>query len=60
MTFSIGFYFLLNETQQDFTWAFQCFQELKIKLTIIVMDSDQAQKNALKEVFLDALTLLYI
>jgi len=60
MTFSIGFYFLLGETQQDFTWAFQYFQELKIKPTIIVIDGDQAQKNVLEEVFSDTPTSLYI
>jgi hypothetical protein len=51
MTFSIGFCFLPGETQQDFTWAFQCFQELGIKPKVIVMDGDKAQKNASDEVF---------
>jgi hypothetical protein len=41
-------------------WAFQCFQELGINPGIIVMDGDQAQKNASKEVFLYAPTLLCI
>ena len=60
MTFSIGFCFLPGEAQQDFTWAFQCFQELGISPGAIVMDSDQAQKNASEEVFPDTLTLLCI
>ena len=60
MTFSIGFCFLLGETQQDFTWVFQCFQELGIKPVVIVMDGDQAQKNVSEEVFPDAPTLLCI
>ena len=60
MTFSIGFCFLPGETQQDFTWAFQCFQELGIKPAVIVMDGDQAQKNASEEVFPYAPTLLCI
>ena len=58
MTFSVGFCFLPGETQQDFIWAFQCFQELGLNPKAIIIDSDQAQKNTLEEVFLDALTLL--
>ena len=60
MTFSIGFCFLPGETKEDFVWAFQCFQGLGINPAIIVMDGDQAQKNALEEVFPDAPTLLCI
>ena len=51
MTFSIGFCFLPGETQQDFVWAFQCFQEHGINPGVIVMDGDKAQKNASDEVF---------
>jgi zinc finger SWIM domain-containing protein 3 len=60
MTFSIGFCFLPSETQQDFIWGFQCFQELRIKPAVIVMDSDQAQKNASEVVFPHAPILLCI
>lgn len=60
MTFSIGFCFLLGETQQDFTWAFQCFQELRISPGVIVMDGDQAQKNASEAVFPHTPTLLCV
>jgi hypothetical protein len=60
MTFSIGFCFLPGETEQDFIWAFQCFQELGITPAVIVMDGDQAQKNASEEVFPDTPTLLCI
>ncbi len=60
MIFSIGFCFLLGELKEDFIWAFQCFQDLGINPAIIVMDGDQAQKNASEEVFLYTLTLLCI
>jgi hypothetical protein len=60
MIFSIGFCFLPGETQQDFTWAFRCFQELGISPGVIVMDGDKAQKNASEEVFPYAPILLYI
>jgi MULE transposase domain len=60
MTFSIGFCFLPGETTQDFIWAFQCFQELGINPAVVVMDGDQAQKNASEEVFPYAATLLCI
>ena len=60
MTFSIGFCFLPGETKEDFVWAFQCFQGLKINPAIIVIDSDQALRNILKEVFLDTSMLLCI
>jgi hypothetical protein len=60
MTFSIGFCFLPGKTKQDFIWAFQCFQELGINPGVIVMDGDQAQKNASEEVFPYAPTLLCV
>jgi hypothetical protein len=60
MTFSIGFCFLPGETTQDFIWAFRCFQELGINPAVIVMDGDQAQKNASEEVFPSTPTLLCI
>lgn len=60
MTFSIGFCFLPGETEEDFIWAFQCFQELGISPKIIVIDGDQAQKNASKYVFPHAPTLLCV
>jgi hypothetical protein len=60
MTFSIGFCFLPGETKEDFEWAFRCFEELGIKPAVVVMDSDQAQKNASEEVFSYAFTLLCI
>ena len=60
MTFSIGFCFLPGEKQEDFIWAFQCFQELEICPKLIVMDGDNAQKNASETVFPDAPTLLCI
>ena len=60
MTFSIGFCFLPGETQQDFTWAFQCFKELGISLGVVVIDGDQAQKNTLEAVFPYAPTLLCV
>jgi hypothetical protein len=60
MTFLIGFCFLLGETQQDFAWAFWCFQELGINPAVIVIDGDQAQKNTLEEVFLSTSTLLCV
>lgn len=59
-TFSIGFCFLPGEKQEDFKWAFQCFQELGINPRAVIMDGDQAQKNASEEVFLYAPTLLCI
>jgi hypothetical protein len=58
LTFSVGFCFLPGEAQEDFTWAFQCFQELGISPKVVVMDGDKAQKNASEEVFLHAPTLL--
>jgi len=60
MTFSIGFCFLPGESKEDFIWAFRCFQELGINPTVIIMDGDQAQKNASEEVFPGAPTLLCI
>ncbi|CAG8971729.1 hypothetical protein HYALB_00007209 [Hymenoscyphus albidus] len=60
LTFSIGFCFLPGETQEDFIWGFQCFQELGINPGAIVIDGDQAQKNASEEVFPHAPTLLCI
>jgi hypothetical protein len=60
MTFSIGFCFLPGEKQEDFVWAFQRFQELGICPKIMVMDGDNAQKNASEVVFPDAPTLLCI
>jgi MULE transposase domain len=60
MTFSIGFCFLPGESKEDFIWAFQCFQELGISPKIIIMDGDQAQRNASEEVFPYTPTLLCI
>ncbi|KAF5190520.1 Transposase [Thalictrum thalictroides] len=60
MTFSIGFCFLPGEAQEDFTWAFRCFRELGINPMAIVMDGDQAQRNASEEVFPNTPTLLCI
>jgi hypothetical protein len=60
MKFSIGFCFLLGEKTQDFIWAFRCFQELGINPAVVVMDGDQAQKNAPEEVFPYAATLLCV
>ena len=60
MTFSIRFCFLLGETKEDFIWAFRCFQGLRINPAIIVMDGDQAQRNASEEVFPHTPTLLCI
>lgn len=60
MTFSIGFCFLPGETQHDFAWAFQCFKELGISPGVVVVDGDQAQKNALEEVFPSTPTLLCV
>jgi hypothetical protein len=60
MTFSIGFCFLPGETQQDFTWVFQCFKELGISPGVVVIDGDQAQKNASEAVFPYTPTLLCV
>ncbi|RKF66875.1 PKS-NRPS hybrid synthetase, partial [Golovinomyces cichoracearum] len=60
MTLSIGFCFLPSETEEDFIWAFKCFQGLGINPAIIVIDGDQAQKNASEEVFPDTPTLLCV
>jgi MULE transposase domain len=60
MSFSIGFCFLPGETKEDFIWAFQCFKDLGINPPFIVMDGDDAQKNASEEVFLYTPTLLCI
>jgi hypothetical protein len=60
MTFSIGFCFLPGETKEDFIWAFQCFQDLGINPAIIVMDGDQASRNASEEVFPNTPILLCI
>jgi hypothetical protein len=60
MTFSIGFCFLPGEKQEDFIWAFRCFQELGIRPEVIIMDGDQAQRNASEEVFPDTPILLCI
>ncbi len=60
MTFSIGFCFLPGETSQDFIWAFQCFQELGINPSVMVMDGDQAQKNAAEVIFPNTPSILCI
>ncbi|KAI0994999.1 hypothetical protein K3495_g13182 [Podosphaera aphanis] len=60
MTFSIGFCFLPEETSQDFIWAFQCFQELGIDPSVMVMDGDQAQKNAAEVIFPNTPSILCI
>ena len=60
LTFSIGFCFLPGETQQDFAWGFRCFQEYSISPKVIIIDGDQAQKNAIEEVFPNTPTLLCI
>ena len=60
MTFLIRFCFLPGETKDDFVWAFQCFQELGISPNVVIMDGDQAQKNAVEEVFPNTPTLLCI
>jgi hypothetical protein len=60
MTFSIGFCFLPGETKKDFKWAFKCFKNLGINPPVIVMDGDDAQRNASEVVFSNAPTLLCI
>ena len=60
MTFSIGFCFFPEETSQDFIWAFQCFQELGINPSVMVMDGDQAQKNAAEVIFPNTPSILCI
>jgi len=60
MTYSIGFCFLPSERQEDYAWAFKCFQELGINPSVIVMDGDNAVKNALETVFTDVPTMLCV
>ena len=60
MTFSIGFCFLPSEKDTDYVWAFQCFKELGIHPSVIIMDGDHSIQNASKTVFPLVPTLLCI
>jgi hypothetical protein len=57
-TFSIGFCFLPGEQASDYAWALQRFQELGISPGVVVMDGDDALKNASEEVFIGVPTML--
>ena len=60
ISFSIGFCFLPGEKEEDYTWALSCFYKLDVRLAIIVIDGDQALKNAAEKVFLYMPTLLCV
>ena len=57
-TFSIGFTFLLNESTESYTFAFEEFRKLSIRPPVMVMDGSDRLKSGADKVYPNMPTLL--
>lgn len=57
-SFSIGFVFLPGESAYDYIWALQRFYNIGIRPGVVVMDGDDAIKNASETVYPGVPTML--